>query len=108
MALLRHLLLDDAHDRHHDRATDATAGDLADERSDIKSATRRGAAERRDCHAEQLSAYPAADDAGDRIAKCPETGFLHQATGDVAADRTADELDNQWQPIHDSSCKSDC
>ena len=33
LALLRHFLLDEAYDRHHDRTAHATAGDLPDKAS---------------------------------------------------------------------------
>src|SRR6516162_6331611 len=90
-----HRLLDQSDDDHDDRAADAAAGDLPDDRADIESASGCSALERRNQHCEQLAADASTDDAGDGVTDGSETEILEQTTGDVPAYRAADQLNNQ-------------
>src|SRR6185312_12561067 len=91
--LLRHHTLQHPDNYHQDRAADAAARDLADDRAPIERRCSLRHAWRK--MRKNLPADPAADNAGDRIAERSEIVILHRRAGDIAAYRARDQLDNQ-------------
>jgi hypothetical protein len=94
-----HHLLDQANNKHDDRAAHAASGDLTDDGSKVEPAPGR-ARDGRDQHAKQLTANPAAYDAGNGIPDGPQTQVLEERTYDISADRAADKLNDQCQQTH--------
>src|SRR5215471_2513946 len=92
--LLRHRLLDQTHDDHDDRAADTATRDLSYDRSNVESAA-GCTCDSRDEHAEQLPANAATDNARDGVPNGSKTQVLEQTPCDVAADRSANQLDDQ-------------
>ena len=88
----RHHLPEQAHDHQQYAATDTAPGDLTDDRAEIGPASGCCGTESRYQDAEQLAAEDAPHHARDRVAYRPQIVLLEDVPGEVAADRTADEL----------------
>src|SRR3984957_14279659 len=87
------LVLQCADDCGENGTRHATAGDLADDATDIR---RRGAVgEQRKQHAKDLSPDTTADGSCDRIPERTEIDILGRAGGDISADSAADDLYDQ-------------
>src|ERR1700761_3383255 len=89
----RRPVLDGTDDRGEDGTGYAAAGDLADDAADIR--RRAGIGQQRNQCAQNLSSDAAAHCTGDGISKRTEIDVLGRAGGDIAADRAADDLDDQ-------------
>jgi len=85
--LARYRFLNEPDDRREDRAGDAAAHRLADNRADIDGAGRSGEAEQ----LKRNAAARAADRAGDRVADRAEVDVLQPRTDGVTTERAGNE-----------------
>jgi hypothetical protein len=97
---LRHHLADEANDYHQRPPTDAATGDARHDGADVKPARRRGRNARAE-HSKNLAAESTAEDADKGVADRAEVELLEQRPSNVAASRTADQLNDQGYDIHD-------
>src|SRR5262249_37705576 len=93
-------------DDHQDRAADAAAGEVADDRTDADTAAGRGRrGGRRAGAAEQgrqnLAPNATTDDSGNGVSDRAKVVVLEHAPCDVAADRAGYELDDQCDDVHE-------
>src|SRR5262245_13974245 len=80
----------DPSDDRENGATNATAGDLAEQRTDIQSAAAAG-----EQRLQQLTEESPADRSRDRVAEHAEAIILERCASCVAADRARYQLDNE-------------
>ena len=90
--LLGHRVFDNANDGHEDCATDATACDVADDAAHIHAATAGCSGSHH--RMEDRATHSTADNSCQGIPNETETLLLQRRAGDIAADRTADQLNN--------------
>src|SRR5438876_712159 len=88
----RHLVLDDANDRHEDGSAYPATGDVAEYGGEIQRATASRCASQ--YALKEHPAETAAHNSGDGVPCCAQAIFFHCRAGDVAADCATDCFDD--------------
>src|SRR5262245_27268742 len=97
---LAHRLANEADDSHQNPSAYSAARDAGDDGCRIQSASGRRA---RTEHAKQLTAQSAPENADDGVADGAETGVLERCAREVASNRSANQLHDQADDVHDAS-----